>query len=267
VHSNAFDRFHHGHSLIHEIDPRIKVVVTIAFIVSNALLPDGAWIAFMLAWFFLLIANTLSGLGIGFTFRRSFVALPFALIAITVLFSIPGNPIYTFRVLMWKFTITDMGLLRFVSIVIRSWLSVQMAILLVSVGILGAIARRQYLATVRERQRVEQQALLANSLANLSSNPDLSLLLALEAMETGTEEARPQVVDALRRAADPGEERFDELLRASHERVHGAVVIPVRVDVEEARGIREGLGERRERGLVAPLGDVRNGFEWQRHRL
>ena len=133
MHSDAFDRFHHGNSLIHDLDPRIKVVVTVAFIVSNALLPDGAWIAFTLAWAFILIANALSGLGIGFTFQRSFVALPFALIAITVLFSIPGNPLYTFRVLMWNFTITDAGFLRFVSIVIRSWLSVQMAILLVSV--------------------------------------------------------------------------------------------------------------------------------------
>ena len=133
MHSNAFDRYHHGHSLIHDLDPRIKVVVTIAFIISNALLPDGAWIAFMLAWGFILLANALSGLGIGFTFWRSFIALPFALAAITVLFSIPGNPLFTFRLLMSNLTITDAGLLRFVSIVIRSWLSVQLAILLVAV--------------------------------------------------------------------------------------------------------------------------------------
>jgi len=132
MHSDAFDRYHHGHSLIHELDPRIKVVVTIAFIVSNALLPDGAWIAFTLAWGFILLANALSGLGIGFTFRRSFIALPFALAAITVLFSIPGDPVSSFHFLMWDFTITDAGLLRFVSIVIRSWLSVQLAILLVA---------------------------------------------------------------------------------------------------------------------------------------
>jgi cobalt/nickel transport system permease protein len=132
MHSDAFDRYHHGHSLIHHLDPRVKVVVTIAFILSNALLPDGAWIAFSLAWAFLLVANALSGLGIAFTFRRSFIALPFALAAITVLFSIPGNPIFTFRLVMSNFTITDAGLLRFVSIVIRSWLSVQMAILLVA---------------------------------------------------------------------------------------------------------------------------------------
>lgn len=133
MHSDAFDRYHHGHSPIHGIDPRVKVLVTIAFIISNALLPDGAWIAFALAWIFILIANVFSQLGIGFTFRRSFIALPFALAAITVLFSIPGQAVSSFHFLMWNFTITDAGLLRFVSIVIRSWLSVQMAILLVAV--------------------------------------------------------------------------------------------------------------------------------------
>ena len=132
MHSDAFDRYHHGHSPIHSLDPRVKVLVTLAFIISNALLPDGAWIAFALAWIFILVANIFSQLGIGFTFRRSFIALPFALAAITVLFSIPGQPVSSFHFLMWNFTITDAGLLRFVSIVIRSWLSVQMAILLVA---------------------------------------------------------------------------------------------------------------------------------------
>lgn len=133
MHSDAFDRYHHGHSPIHDLDPRVKVVVTIGFILSNALLPDGAWLAFLLAWMFILIANAFSGLGFGFTFRRSFIALPFALAAVTVLFSIPGAPLTSFRFLMQDFTIADAGLLRFVSIVIRSWLSVQMAILLVAV--------------------------------------------------------------------------------------------------------------------------------------
>ena len=131
--SGAFDRYQQGHSPVHTLDPRIKVLVTIAFILSNALLPDGAWLAFGLAWLFILFANGMSGLGMWFTFRRSFIALPFALAAITVLFSIPGEPVASFEVLRWRLVITDAGLLRFVSIVIRSWLSVQMAILLVAV--------------------------------------------------------------------------------------------------------------------------------------
>jgi cobalt/nickel transport system permease protein len=133
MHADAFDRYHDTHSFIHHIDPRVKVVVTMAFIISNALLPDGAWMAFALSWLFLLAANALSQLGLSYTFKRSFIALPFALVAITVLFSIPGRPLTTFHFIMWDFTITDAGLLRFVSILIRSWLSVQMAILLVTV--------------------------------------------------------------------------------------------------------------------------------------
>jgi cobalt/nickel transport system permease protein len=134
MHFDAFDRYHESESFLHRLDPRVKVVVTVAFILSNALLPDGAWIAFGLSWLFLLVANALSNLGIGFTFRRSLIALPFALIAITVLFSMPGKPLASFHFLLWDFTITDLGLLRFISILIRSWLSVQMAILLVAVA-------------------------------------------------------------------------------------------------------------------------------------
>ncbi|HUE98274.1 MAG TPA: cobalt ECF transporter T component CbiQ [Anaerolineales bacterium] len=134
MHFDAFDRYHESESFLHRLDPRVKVVMTVLFILSNALLPDGAWIAFGFSWLFLLIANAFSNLGIGFTFRRSLVALPFALIALTVLFSIPGRPLTSFHFLFWDLTITDAGLLRFVSILIRSWLSVQMAILLVAVA-------------------------------------------------------------------------------------------------------------------------------------
>jgi cobalt/nickel transport system permease protein len=132
MHFDAFDRYHEKESFIHRLDPRVKVLVTIVFIVSNALLPDGAWLAFIFAWLFLLAVNAFSKLGITYTFRRSLVALPFALIAITVLFSIPGKPVANFSIAMWNFVITDAGLLRFVSILIRSWLSVQIALLLVA---------------------------------------------------------------------------------------------------------------------------------------
>lgn len=131
MHFDAFDRYHDTNSFIHRLDPRVKVVVTVAFILSNALLPDGAWMAFGISWLFLLFVNAFSNLGITFTLKRSFVALPFALVAITVLFSIPGNPLTSFHFIFWDLTITDAGLLRFESILVRSWLSVQMALLLV----------------------------------------------------------------------------------------------------------------------------------------
>ena len=133
MHFDAFDRYHDHDSFLHRLDPRVKVLVTAVFIVSNALLPDGAWFAFGFAWLFLLLCNLLSKLGYAYSLKRSIIALPFALIAITVLFSIPGKPLSSFFFLGMTFTITDAGLLRFVSILIRSWLSVQMAILLVAV--------------------------------------------------------------------------------------------------------------------------------------
>ena len=132
MHFDAFDRYHETTSFIHRLDPRVKVSVTLAFILSNALLPDGAWIAFTFSWLFLLLINMFSDLGFAYSLKRSFVALPFALIAITVLFSVPGNALTSFYFLFWDLTITDAGLLRFISIVIRSWLSVQMAIMLVA---------------------------------------------------------------------------------------------------------------------------------------
>src|SRR5512146_1302851 len=109
MHFDAFDRYHDTDSFVHRLDPRIKVVITVVFILSNALLPDGAWIAFGLSWLFLLFANHFSGLGLTFTLRRSFVALPFAIVAVTVLFSVAGQPLASFHFLRWDFVITNLG--------------------------------------------------------------------------------------------------------------------------------------------------------------
>ena len=132
MHADAFDRYHESDSRIHRLDPRVKVVGTVLFILSNALLPDGAWTAFGLAWLFLLWANSRSHLGVDFTFRRSFIALPFALAAVSAIFSPLGNPLATWHLGPWTLTPTDFGLLKFASILVRSWLSVQAAILLVA---------------------------------------------------------------------------------------------------------------------------------------
>jgi cobalt/nickel transport system permease protein len=133
MHSNAFDRFHEAESRLHRLDPRVKVAATTLFILSNALLPDGAWTAFGLAWLFLLWINQLSNLGVDFSFRRSFLALPFALAALSAIFSPIGNPLAEWHLGSLALIPTDYGLIKFASILVRSWLSVQAAILLVAV--------------------------------------------------------------------------------------------------------------------------------------
>lgn len=133
MHADVFDRYHEAGSILHRLDPRVKVTVTVAFILSNVLLPDGAWAAFLLSWAYLLGLSLLSQLGPGYTFRRSFVALPFALAAVTAIFSIPGRALAEWHLGAWTIIPTDAGVLRFLSILVRSWLSVQAAILLVAV--------------------------------------------------------------------------------------------------------------------------------------
>lgn len=125
-----FDRFQLRESAIHRLDPRVKVVVTVLFIVSNVMLPDGAWWGFLAAWALVLVGTALARLPLWLVVRRSFIALPFALAAVTVVFTLPGETVAVWRLGDWRITVTDAGLVRFASILIRSWISVQMAILL-----------------------------------------------------------------------------------------------------------------------------------------
>lgn len=129
MHINTFDHYQHHHSRVHQLDPRVKVLITVGFIVSNALLPDGAWLAFMLSWLTVIVLTTLSGIPAWVIVKRSFIALPFMLAAVTVIFTVPGDVIWTGP---WGLAATDAGLARFVSILFRSWVSVQMAILLMA---------------------------------------------------------------------------------------------------------------------------------------
>ena len=132
MHAHAFDQYYYQDSLIHRLDPRVKVLVTVGFIISNALLPDGRCLAFAASWVFLLLANDFSKLGLGFTLKRSFVALPFAVVAISAVFSPQGEPLAEWDFGFITLIPTDIGVIRFFSILVRSWLSVQMAILLVA---------------------------------------------------------------------------------------------------------------------------------------
>lgn len=132
MHFHAFDHYHYRDSRIHQLDPRIKILVTVGYILSNALLPDGSWLAFALAWLLVLIINDLADVGLGFSLKRSFIALPFALVAFSAIFSPLGNPLAEWDLGFFTLVPTDFGLIRFFSIMVRSWLSVQMAILLVA---------------------------------------------------------------------------------------------------------------------------------------
>ncbi|RME80858.1 MAG: cobalt ECF transporter T component CbiQ [Caldilineae bacterium] len=132
MHSNVFDRYRQAESFVHRLDPRLKVVLTALFILSNLLLPDGAWWGFAASFVLLMAGSLLAQLSPWLVLRRSFIAVPFALAAVTTTFATPGPPALVLHFGDMVLSLTRPGLVRFLSIVIRSLLSVQMAILLTS---------------------------------------------------------------------------------------------------------------------------------------
>jgi cobalt/nickel transport system permease protein len=121
-----------GDSPIHRLDPRVKVVVALLFILTVSLTPFAAFGAYAVLWAVVMAAVILARVGAGYVVRRSVVALPFALAAVTLPFTIPGEPLLVLPV--WGgLALSVEGTTRFASILIKSWISVQMAILLVTV--------------------------------------------------------------------------------------------------------------------------------------
>ncbi|HEY0603639.1 MAG TPA: cobalt ECF transporter T component CbiQ [Herpetosiphonaceae bacterium] len=124
------DRYIAGASVIHALDARIKLVLTVALIVCAALLPVGAWLALLALTALVWAAIIASGVGLPTILKRSLLALPFLLVVVTVIFSVPGRTIFRLPLGFVTLTATDAGLLRFVTIVWKSWISMQAALLL-----------------------------------------------------------------------------------------------------------------------------------------
>lgn len=119
-------------SVVHRFDPRIKVTLALAFILTVALTPHGAWPVYLVLFALVLAVVILSELGVGYVLRRALIALPFALAALPMLFSVTGTPLLNLDLGPLSLTLTREGAVRFASIVLKSWLSVQMAVVLVS---------------------------------------------------------------------------------------------------------------------------------------
>jgi cobalt/nickel transport system permease protein len=130
LHFSALDTFIQVESPIHHLDARVKVVVTLILIVAVVLVPDGRWVTFAVFQVLLVAVAALARIGLGSYVKRSAVALPFALAALTVVFSTPGEVLVQWWPLGYPLAVTSAGLVRFGSIVVRSLLSVQGAVLL-----------------------------------------------------------------------------------------------------------------------------------------
>lgn len=128
--SSSLDRYIEGQSPVHALNARVKLLLTLACVLALALLPAGAWSGMLACALLIWWAVLRSGVGLGTILGRAFVALPFALVAVTLVFARPGEPLFSLALGPLRLTATETGLVAFASVVVKSWLSVQAALLL-----------------------------------------------------------------------------------------------------------------------------------------
>lgn len=130
MHIHFLDPYQERGSLIHQLDPRVKFVLTIVFILTVALTPHGAWPVYIILFSLILAIEVLSEIGVGYVLKRASLALPFVLAALPVIFTLEGQILARLPIGPWTLTIYQPGVERFISIALKSWISVQAAIVL-----------------------------------------------------------------------------------------------------------------------------------------
>jgi cobalt/nickel transport system permease protein len=127
------DPYCQGASPVHRLDPRLKLLATLAFVVAATSTPPGAWPAFALLAVLTLAAIVAAHLPLLQVLKRSAIALPFAgMIAVSLPFTQGGSVVWSWPIWHWNLTVTDEGLFLFAAVVIKAWLSVTVSGLLVA---------------------------------------------------------------------------------------------------------------------------------------
>ena len=108
----------------------MKFLLILAFILALGLSPAGAWPAYVLFAALLFSMEVISGVPVRFYLSRSMLAVGFALAALPLVFQPGGRPIAAIEIAGISLTVFITGLEHFLSIVLKSWLSMQAALVL-----------------------------------------------------------------------------------------------------------------------------------------
>ena len=130
MHVHFLDPYRPRSSPVHAADGRVKFLLTVAFILTVSLAPVAAWPVYVLLFALILSVEILSGLGVGYVLKRAFLAFPFVLAAFPLLFTYGKTVLFPFSLGSWTLNVFAEGLARFVSLALKSWLSVQAAIVM-----------------------------------------------------------------------------------------------------------------------------------------
>ncbi|MEX2375806.1 MAG: cobalt ECF transporter T component CbiQ [Dehalococcoidia bacterium] len=128
--SSFVERYEERDSLLHRADARAKLLAAFLCIFVISATPEAAWAVIALLALPVPVGAFVSRLGPWLVLRRTFLALPFVLAAVPLAFTRDGEIIATLPVLGW--TASREGAEAVATILLRSWISVGVAVLLVS---------------------------------------------------------------------------------------------------------------------------------------
>ncbi len=124
------DRYHRGTSIWHQTDARVKLVLTLAYIIAVTGTPPGTWGGYVLWTAWAGLGTVLAAQPLLRVWRQSLIVVPFTLAALTLVFRPTGRPLATLNLGVTTATLYSQGVVAFISIVWRSWLSTWAVILL-----------------------------------------------------------------------------------------------------------------------------------------
>jgi cobalt/nickel transport system permease protein len=133
VRHSFLDRYRHGTSVVHRLDPRLKLLATLAFVVATTTMPPRAWPGFVLLASLAAGAILAAEIPLLQALKHSTIALPFAgMVALSLPFTRAGRILWAWHPLGIGLTLTDEGLILFAAVVVKAWLSVMVSHLLVA---------------------------------------------------------------------------------------------------------------------------------------
>jgi len=133
VKHSFIDEYSDLDSFIHRLDPRTKLIASLAFIVAVVLTPANNWRIFVCYFCVIAVLLILSRLPPLYVLKRSLVIFPFVLlIAVFIPFFKEGELAGSYNIWMWQVSVTYSGLFILANVVVKAWLCILGLILLSS---------------------------------------------------------------------------------------------------------------------------------------
>ncbi len=130
AHGVSLDRYVNVRSPIHSADARLKCGAAVLFILAVTSLPVASWEFLGAFWAGAWLSALLSRTGLARIARRSFIALPFVLVAVPSIFSIQGRVLQAWELGPVTLTPTHEGLMFVATIMLKGWIAITATVVL-----------------------------------------------------------------------------------------------------------------------------------------